>query len=316
MVEAHHALRADRVERLDLDARRLGEDRREIGRHLLVIVHFARDQSVHAGGRVWDVEPLDAINLGDLGPGCARGRLLARHVVLELLVHHLGAGHPLLLAEDKRTGSDRALDLLERIGLGDRLRHDEGNVGGDLRDRVDQEAVGPGQLDLQRLGVAAAHALDRREHQLAHGVALAPADQRGGTVFRSDRLAVVEAQSVTQHESPGLAVGRGLPLVDHLRLGLEVLVHRKQRVVDHVAVIAADIGGGPDRIDVLQVGVRNDAQGRAAGLPEAGAGQERRRKRAADEGTTREMHGTPPARTGAMSVQMDVVNTTSMSQDV
>src|SRR6185295_1006775 len=154
----------------------------------------------------------------------------------------------------------------------------------------DQEAVRAREFDLERLGVAAGAAFDRREHELAHRIALAPADQRGGTIRSRDRLAVMPGKAVAQNESPGLAVGRGLVLVDHLRLGLEIAVHREQRVVDHVAVVARDVGRGPDRIDVLQVGVRNDAQRRALGLTEAGSAKKRRSDCAADKGTTRELH--------------------------
>jgi hypothetical protein len=34
---------------------------------------------------------------------------------------------------------------------------------------------------------------------------------------------------------------------DHLRLDLALRVEGEQRVVDHVAVVADDVGGGPDR---------------------------------------------------------------------
>src|SRR5262249_48088473 len=39
-----------------------------------------------------------------------------------------------------------------------------------------------------------------------------------------------------------------------------LLVHGEQGVVDHVAVVAADVGGGPDRIDDLEVRVHDRAQ--------------------------------------------------------
>src|SRR5204863_9901303 len=51
-----------------------------------------------------------------------------------------------------------------------------------------------------------------------------------------------------------------LILVHHLRLDLALGIHREQRVVDHVAVVADDGGGGPDRIDDLEVRVQNHAQ--------------------------------------------------------
>src|SRR5204863_469332 len=46
----------------------------------------------------------------------------------------------------------------------------------------------------------------------------------------------------------------------HLRPDLVLLVGGEQRVVDHVAVVAAHVRGGPDRIEDRQVRVRHDAQ--------------------------------------------------------
>ena len=59
-----------------------------------------------------------------------------------------------------------------------------------------------------------------------------------------------------------LAVGRDVVLLDHLRLDRALLVLREQRVIDHVAVVADDVGGGPDRIEDLQVRMHHRAQGR------------------------------------------------------
>jgi len=58
----------------------------------------------------------------------------------------------------------------------------------------------------------------------------------------------------------------GLPGIDHLGLRLQVLVEREQRVEDEIAEIAADVGGGPNRVDAAQVGLGNEPQGLAGGL--------------------------------------------------
>src|SRR4051812_16429000 len=46
----------------------------------------------------------------------------------------------------------------------------------------------------------------------------------------------------------------------HLRLRLQLLVPRIQRVPDHVPEIAGDRGGGPDRVRVLQIPLGNELQ--------------------------------------------------------
>ena len=84
----------------------------------------------------------------------------------------------------------------------------------------------------------------------------------GTTSVGRDRRAVMEFQPVAQGEGPGELVVGGRPLVDHLRLDLEVAVQREQRVVDHVAVVAHDVGRRPDRIEDLQIGVIDHPQGR------------------------------------------------------
>ena len=52
-------------------------------------------------------------------------------------------------------------------------------------------------------------------------------------------------------------------------------VEREQHVVDHVAVVAHDVRGGPDRIEDLEVGVVDDAECR---LRVRCAGEPHRRK--------------------------------------
>ena len=104
-------------------------------------------------------------------------------------------------------------------------------------------------------------AVDEGHHLLAERVLRGPALDRGDAVLGRDRRTVVPGQSVAQRERIGELVRRNVVLVDHLRLDLALLVHREERVVDHVAVIAGDVGGGPDRVDDLEVGMHHHLQG-------------------------------------------------------
>jgi hypothetical protein len=74
------------------------------------------------------------------------------------------------------------------------------------------------------------------------------------------RRAVVELQSRAQREAPQALVGARRPLVDHLRLHAALLVGAEQRVVHHVAVVARHVLRGPDRVEDVEVGMRDHAQ--------------------------------------------------------
>ena len=76
-------------------------------------------------------------------------------------------------------------------------------------------------------------------------------------------------QSVAQGEGVAFTIRRGFVLLHHLRLDLALFILREQRVVDHVTVVADDVGRGPDRIQDLQIRVHDDTQ--------RGLGKRRRR---------------------------------------
>ena len=115
-------------------------------------------------------------------------------------------------------------------------------------------------LSVKVLSSTAVHLVDRLQQLLAERVALAPALDRGDAVGGAHRLAVMPFEAVAQRETVGQLVVAGRPLVDHLRLRLEVLVEREQRVEDQIAEIARDIGGGPDRVEDAQIGLRDEPQ--------------------------------------------------------
>ncbi len=210
-----------------------------------------------------------------LAAGGARRWLAARHVLGELDVHRLVARLELVALEHVRARADVLFDLLVRVGLGDALGHDEGHVGTRLAERLEHETAGLAQEDAEGVGRRRIHALHELHQRRAHRIALAPALQRGDHVLARDRLAVVELQALAQLEGPQPVVAALGPALDHLRLDLGAFVGAEQRVVDHVAVVAAHVGGGPDRIQDRQVGVRHHAQ--HIGLRLRRAGHQRHR---------------------------------------
>ena len=80
-------------------------------------------------------------------------------------------------------------------------------------------------------------------------------------------------EAVAQRKDIGEVVGADVVLLDHLRFDLALLVHREERVVDHVAVIARDVCGGPDRVDDLEVGMHHHLERRLGAGRAAGQGE-------------------------------------------
>ena len=136
-------------------------------------------------------------------------------------------------------------------------------------------------LIVKVLSSTGVHLADRFHQLLAERVALAPAFDRGDAIGGAHRLAVMPFQAVAQGEAVGQLVVAGRPAIDHLRLRLEVLVEREQRVEDQIAEIARDIGGRPDRVDAAQIGLRNEPQGLLRGLAPPNRQGRRRAKSAA-----------------------------------
>ncbi len=199
-----------------------------------------------------------------LAAGGAARRVAARHVVGIAHVDHLVAGLPLVLHEAERPRADRLLDLLA-VGRGrDAGGHDEGHVARRLAERFQHEAEGLGQLEREGLLVLSGELAGVGGQQLAQGIALGPPLDRLDRVLGDHRLAVVPLETVAQRERPLHALVRRGPLVDHLRLDLQILIGAEQRVVDQVGVVPRDVGGRPDRIEHLEIGVRDEAHGAAA----------------------------------------------------
>jgi hypothetical protein len=102
VVEAGKADAAERIVDLHDDAGLVLEQRQLVDGRGLEIVDLAGQQRVHRRRLVGEIQPFDAIDIGDLAAGGGRRRLVARHVVLELGVDGLGARHPLVGLELER----------------------------------------------------------------------------------------------------------------------------------------------------------------------------------------------------------------------
>src|SRR5690606_40379003 len=102
-------------------------------------------------------------------------RLITRHVVLELLVDDQVARLPLLLDEAEGARADDLGDLLRRGRAGEARRHDEGHVGGNLAQRLEDQAVGLRQLQGEGGGIDELEALGHAPQLLANAIAPSPA---------------------------------------------------------------------------------------------------------------------------------------------
>jgi hypothetical protein len=167
---------------------------------------------------------------------------------------------PLVPRKLERSGADDLLDLLLRRRGRDPRRHHEGHVARRLSQRVEHGAEALGELERERLLVNGRD-LPRMPHEeLAEAILLSPALERLHTVFRQDRLPVVPSQAVAQRERVLHAIRRHGRPIDHLRFDPMVLVRAEEGVVHKIAVVARDVGGRPDRIEDLQIGLRHEAQ--------------------------------------------------------
>ena len=155
--------------------------------------------------------------------------------------------------------------------------------------------VGSLSLTVKVFGVVGRHRLDEAHQLLAGGVLGAPALDRGDAVLGRDRLAVVPEEAVAQREGVGELVRALGVSLDHLRLDLALLVHREEGVVDHVAVVAGDVGRGPDRIDDLEVRMHHDLQRRLRLRERSRRGARGERDRRGREFPSHVHAGLPPA---------------------
>src|SRR5215212_1190382 len=278
-VQVVHAEGADVAERIgdvDRDVAVLPEHRHEVGDRVLPPIDLAVLQRRRGRSGIGHDDPLDAVDHHLLAAGERRRRRLARHVVGELLEHRLCARNPFALGELHRSRADILVDLLERIGLGEALRHDERHRRRVLGERQLHLGIGLREHPAEGAVVDGGELLlDCLEHE-AQRIARRPARQARDHVLGAHRLAVVEFEAGTKLEGPGQPVVGGLLGFDHLALRLQLVVEAVERVPDERRGVADDVLGAPDRVEIGKVRLRHEAQ-----RPRRGALRDGRRRKAA-----------------------------------
>jgi hypothetical protein len=105
-----------------------------------------------------------------------------------------------------------------------------------------------------------------RSHQERRSaITRAPAIQRCENVIRRDRRAIMEDKTVAERERIGQAVV-GLRPACHLRLNHALCVHRHELVIDHVAMVAGNVGWAQDRVEDPQAGMHDRRDGPVFGM--------------------------------------------------
>ena len=259
-VEAHDADRAGMVLHDRCQPGLALQCAEQIDRRVLPPVELAGAHCRRLGRRVGNHGPIHAVEVHDLRPrGHFGGTVRARNIFGKPLVGDMRTGHAFGCDEAVWAGADHLGDLLHRVGLREAFRHDAAHAGGHAeRVRQQREWLLEPEADLlvrwrgQLVGRGAQHA--------AEPVALPPALDARDAIARQHGVAVVELQAVAQRDVPLSAIGACHVARRHLRMRLEVVVLTVQRVEHQVRVVARHIGGGPDRIERGQVGLRDELQ--------------------------------------------------------
>ena len=249
MVHPHERLNAERISFDRMGGPAAEDERSKIRGQRLNEVDLALEQRVDLGLRVGNRDQLDAVDFGDLAAGCPDGWLATRHIGLVAHDHEREAGIALSRHEAEWARSDDLLDLFRARCFGQPFGHHERHDGANLAERMQYELERLFQNQPEASVINDRHRGRGTQERTAHGIARSPTPDRRHAVFGSHRRTVVPGQSRPQHESVGQAVRAYRPGVDHLRLRLKSVVHRKQRVKHQVAKIANLETGAEMRIE-------------------------------------------------------------------
>ena len=214
-------------------------------------------QRARLGEGVRQHHELDPVDLDHLAARDPARRLGPRHVIGVLLVDHARRRVPFRGDKAERSRADRRGDRLVGVGRGvlgapdHRPRRAERHL---------DKRKGPGQPDREDIVVAGFDRTDIPGERLPEHVAHHPALDRGDRVAAGDLLPVVDFEPRAQGKGVEQLVGRDGVGIHHLRPGLQVLVPREQRVVDHLPVHQGDRRGIGVRVEDFEVGMRHHPQ--------------------------------------------------------
>jgi len=260
MVHAEAADIAERIGDVDRDIAVLAQQRHQVGNRILPPVDLAALQRRGGGRRIRHHHPFDALGQHPLAAREPRARFRTRRIVGEFFERRPGARNPFVLHEAHGAAADIFGNLLERVGLGDALRHDEGDLCADLAERQPHLREWLLERPLHGAIVDSSEVLLDAPDQEAHLVARGPAREARHHVPCQHWFAVVKFQSWPQAERPGQAVRRDLFGLHHLALRLELLVHPIERVPHHGGGIAHHVLRAPDRIEIREIGLRHETK--------------------------------------------------------
>jgi len=166
-------------------------------------------------------------------------------------VDGLLAGLPFVAREDERAGADHVLGLDLVLGSWrDARRHHEGHVRRRLAERLQDQAVGLLHLHLEVLGSTTSKSMT--EAIIFWPIeSWRPALDRGDAIFGGDGLAVAPLQAVAQvNVQVSLSAETSyLSTICGLTSNFSSIANS---VSQTSSVIAHDVGGGPDRIEIFR----------------------------------------------------------------
>ena len=178
MVEAENAGQWQRVNRFNRHLPVAPQKLLHFGRRLFVPVNLPGLQRGGGGRGINNDVPFNAIKMRDFGPrGQACCACLHRHVIRKAFINHQAAGIEFIGLEAEGAGPDGFTHLLEGVGLGKPLRHDEGRAIGNLRQGMKQEREGFFQTKAQPHVIHNKNVIGHGRQLLAEGVAPHPALQ-------------------------------------------------------------------------------------------------------------------------------------------
>ena len=149
VIGPHHFGAAGGVLHGDLHLGVLAHQRHQVVGEVFPPILLAALHGGGGGGGVGDGGPFDTVEMGDFGAGGPVWRAaFAGAVFVEAGIDVAGALEPFIGEVAIGAAADDFGDLLERIGVGQSLRHHRGHGGADFAQRIRQQREGAAQAEL------------------------------------------------------------------------------------------------------------------------------------------------------------------------